>query len=152
MMMMMPTTMICSRSRDILLRGRPCIRKLTYHRTLLKQNKEHEIQPDSASVSTEIKMKNAALATSLLAFCFGVAWYSMYAVGQAGGGAEDPLAALVNEAASAQQKHEREERQANDANKMLKEFQSGGYDPDKYEEEEELMNSRNKKRPWYKFW
>jgi hypothetical protein len=120
-------------------------------RTLPKLNDFHEIPPDSASVSTEIKVKNAALAVSLMGFCVGVAWYSTYAVGQAGGGAEDPLAALRNEAAAAQQKHEREERKASDAEDVLKQFHAGGYDPDLLEDQAEETITK-KKRPWYKFW
>jgi hypothetical protein len=140
------------RSRQLLLGRSTQIRSLAYKRTVPNLSEMNdEIKPDSASVSTEIKLKNAALATTLVAFCFGVAWYSTYAVGQAGGGAEDPLAALRNEAAAAKEKQDRETRQASDANDLLKQFQSGGYDPDQYDEEQE-SNSKKSNRPWYKFW
>ena len=100
-------------------------------------------------VSDAVVSKNFALAFLLLAFCGGVGFYSMNAVGQAGTGEDDPLAALRQEAAAAQEKQDRENM--NDAEEIIKQFQAGDFDPDKYEElEEELENS--KQRPWWKFW
>ena len=103
-------------------------------------------------VSNEIRAKNAVMGASLLAFCFGVAWYSMSAVGQAGSaGSDDPLAGLRQEAAEAQERHDREEKSSGEATEMLRQFQAGQFDPDKYEEEEDVEN-KPKKRPWWKFW
>lgn len=101
------------------------------------------------SVTPETKMKNIALATTLSAFCVGVALYSMNAVGQAGSGSDDPLAALRQEAAAAQEKHDRENRKTDDATEMLKQFRAGDYDPDKYDE---LDETEKPKRPWWKLW
>jgi len=112
--------------------------------------------PALAIVSTETKVKNAALAASLFAFCAGVTVYSMNAVGQAGSsGDDDPLAVLKKEAAEAQQRHDAETRSAESTEAMLKQFQAGEYDPDKYEEDDD-EKSRGKagrrQRPWWKFW
>jgi len=104
---------------------------------------------DVITLSTETHMKNAALATSLVAFCFGVAWYSMRSVGQAGRAGDDPLATLRQEASEAQEEHDRQNRSADEAAQMLKKFQEGEYDPDKYEEEE---SDKPMGRPWWKFW
>jgi hypothetical protein len=96
--------------------------------------------------------KNAVMAVSLLGFCFGVTWYSMNAVGQAGAaGSDDPLSGLRQEAASAQEKQERQEKSTDEAAVMLKKFQKGDFDPDKYEELEAEENSKSK-RPWWKVW
>ena len=101
-----------------------------------------------ALVPTETKVKNAALATTLVAFCFGIALYSMNAVGQAGTDPDDPLSALRKEAAVAQEQQDRDDKAAGEAADMLQKFQKGEFDPDRYEELEENPS----KRPWYKFW
>jgi hypothetical protein len=106
---------------------------------------------DVALISTETHVKNGALAAFIVAFCFGVAGYSMQAVGQAGSGdAQDPLAGLRLEAEGARDRQAHDSQQTSDATAMLKKFQAGEYDPDKYEEEDELNGKPN--RPWYKFW
>jgi hypothetical protein len=119
-----------------------------------KVKPQHE-QPELAHegeitfVTPETHMKNAALATALISFAFGVAYYSMHAVGQAGlDEVDDPLALLKQEAAQAQDQHDKEEKQAGDATDMLKQFQAGDFDPDKYDELEE----DKPKRPWWKVW
>jgi len=100
-------------------------------------------------VTPETHMKNAAMATGLFSFAVGVAYYSMNAVGQAGSDEEtDPLALLKHEAAQAQVEQRKEEKQTGDANEMLKQFQAGDFDPDKYEE----LDEEKPKRAWWKFW
>ena len=77
----------------------------------------------------------------------------MNAVGQAGtAGSDDPLAALRQEAAAAQEEHAREEKSSGDATEMLKQFQAGDFDPDKYEDLEEEEQATGKPRSWWKFW
>lgn len=100
-------------------------------------------------VDSQTKLKNIAMAGGLFAFCFGVAWYSMNSVGQAGSSADDPLAALRLEAAEAQAVRDQEASSTDSATQMLQQFQKGEYDPDRYDEEEEQPK---RKRPWYKFW
>ena len=73
----------------------------------------------------------------------------MKSVGQAGGAGDDPLARLRQEASEAQAEHDRENRSAEEAAEMLKKFQEGDYDPDKYEEDE---SDKPMGRPWWKFW
>lgn len=110
---------------------------------------ELEFEGDIVVVPPETHMKNAALATALVGFAFGVAYYSMNAVGQAGSNEEtDPLALLKKEAALAQDEHSKEEKQAGDANEMLKQFQAGDFDPDKLED----LDDDAPKRSWWKFW
>ena len=111
---------------------------------------------ETVEITPEIQRNNTLLAVALLCFCGSVTWYSLKVVGQSGsldGSNEDPLAALKQEAEAAQEKKLRESQQMADAQEMIKQVQSGAYDPDKYEEEEEeeLMNRRRKK-PWWKFW
>jgi len=118
---------------------------------LPKTHPKPENEEVVAIISPEIRTKNVALGTFLVAFCFGVAWYSRNAVGQAGGDADDPLAALKEEAAAAQEKHDRENQSTDKATEMLKQFQSGEYDPDKYDELEE-EEEKPTKRPWWKLW
>jgi hypothetical protein len=110
------------------------------------------VPEEEAAIPHETQVKNGALAVSLLAFCVGVAWYSMNAVGQAGGDKDDPLAALKEEAAVAQVKQDREAQTSDEATSMLESFQSGEFDPDKYEELEAEQEAANRKSPWYKFW
>lgn len=105
-----------------------------------------------AEITPETHMRNAALAASLLGFCFGVGYYSMTSVGQAGSEKDDPLAVLKEEAAQAQKKADRESRTSEEASDMLRQFQAGGFDPDKDEELELEEEIKAKKRPWYKFW
>jgi hypothetical protein len=117
---------------------------------VLPQHEQTELahEGEITFVTPEMQMKNGALATALIGFAFGVAYYSMHAVGQAGlDEVDDPLALLKQEAAQAQELHDKEEQQAGDANDMLKQFQAGDFDPDKYDELEE----EKPKRPWYKF-
>jgi hypothetical protein len=118
---------------------------------VLPQHEQTELahEGEITFVTPETHMKNGALATALIGFAFGVAYYSMHAVGQAGlDEVDDPLALLKQEAAQAQELHDKEEQQAGDANDMLKQFQAGDFDPDKYDDLEE----DKPKRAWYKFW
>jgi len=115
-------------------------------------------------VSPETKLKNAAMAAALFGFCFGVAWYSMNSVGQAGGGGssgddisdDDPLAQLRREARQAQTKRDRETQTTDNAQDMLRQFQQGKYDPDSELEDDEGAKSNSEKgssrRPWWKIW
>jgi hypothetical protein len=112
------------------------------------------------TLDNTIRMKNAALATVLVAFCFGIAYYSMHAVGQAGTTSSsntndngDPLAVLKAEAAIAQEKYDKEQQETANTADMLQKFQLGEYDPDHVSDEEldDLIEPK-KKRPWYKFW
>lgn len=107
-------------------------------------------------MSNGIRMKNAGMALTLLGFCFGVAIYSMNAVGQAGsGGQDDPLAALKQEAAAAQEKLQRESQQTESTADMLQKFQAGDYDPDVLEQnelEQAQEEAAKKKKAWWKFW
>jgi hypothetical protein len=113
-----------------------------------------------ALVSIETKVKNAVLAAGLVAFCFGVAAYSMKSVGQAGSDPSDPLSTLREEAAEARQRQDREDRSVQDATEMLRQFRAGEHDPDRYDEAEAgeggvaavTPGGKDKKRPWYKFW
>lgn len=114
------------------------------------QDPDTIVAVDEGEIPMATHVKNAALAAFLLSFCFGVAFYSMKAVGQAGSSPEDPLSALKKEAAMAQEKQEQENRTTDEATEMLSQFQSGGFDPDKYEELEEEMEQ--KKKPWWKVW
>jgi hypothetical protein len=108
-------------------------------------------------ISREIKMKNAVMATGLLMFVIGVMAYSARAVGQAGGGAEDPLAALQNEASAAFEQREIEKRRSEEAEKSLKQFEEGELDPEgddfiALKDPDIYSGGGKKKRPWYKFW
>lgn len=111
-------------------------------------------EAEMAIVSNETRLKNAAMASVLLAFCCGVTYYSMNAVGQAGtsGAKDDPLAALREEAQAARDKQDRENQSTTDATEMLKQFQAGEYDPDKYENDGEDEKTSASKRPWWKIW
>jgi hypothetical protein len=103
---------------------------------------------ETIEISTE---KNGAMAATLFSFCVGVAWYSMNAVGQAGtAGSDDPLAALRQEAAAAQDKQDRQEKSTDEAAAMLKKFQAGDFDPDKVEDLED--EESKPKRSWWKVW
>jgi hypothetical protein len=113
------------------------------------------------TLDNTIRMKNAAMATVLMGFCFGIAYYSMHAVGQAGSSTSstdttsDPLAVLKAEAAIAQEKYDREQQATATTADMLQQFQKGEYDPD-HVSDEELDNllelTDKKKKPWWKFW
>jgi hypothetical protein len=127
------------------------IKRLSKPAPVLAQHVQTELahEGDIIFVTPETRMKNVALATALMGFAFGVAYYSMHAVGQAGSDeVSDPLALLKHEAAQAQVEHEKEEKQTGDANEMLKQFQAGDFDPDKYDELEEEKT----KKSWWKFW
>lgn len=112
---------------------------------------EQEIMSASVSqeVSGEVFRNNVLLATGLVAFCSGVMWYSMHAVGQAGASEDDPLAALKEEASEAQAARDKESRQSNEATDMLRQFERGAFDPDRVEEDEE---DQKPKKPWWKVW
>eukprot|EP00977_Amphora_coffeiformis_P013201 scaffold3405_cov167-Amphora_coffeaeformis.AAC.8 len=112
---------------------------------------EQEIMSASVSqeVTGEVVRNNVLLASALVAFCAGVMWYSMHAVGQSGSSEDDPLAALKEEASAAQAARDNESRQSNEATDMLKQFESGAFDPDRLEEEEEAAKP---KKPWWKIW
>ena len=111
------------------------------------------------TLDNTIRMKNAAMATTLAAFCFGIAYYSMYAVGQSGttststNDSSDPLAVLKAEAAMAQEKFDKEQEDTANTADMLQKFQMGEFDPDHVSDEEldDLIDPK-KKRPWWKFW
>lgn len=108
---------------------------------------EDDIPP--ITLNNTIRMKNVALATALLGFCFGIMWYSMHAVGQAGE-KDDPLSALKKEAAAAQKKHDQEQATTANAADMLQKFQKGEFDPDHVPEEDE--DEAPSKKPWWKVW
>jgi len=120
-----------------------------------KQQPSEFIDPDSPFVSTSTHAKNGVMAISLIGFCFGVAWYSMNAVGQAGSSDDDPLSALKIEAEAARERKEKEGRDLEEATAMLKQLDAGQVDPDTYEDEEEAKisegNGKQKKRSWWKF-
>lgn len=104
-------------------------------------------------------MKNAGLGLALTGFVFGVAYYSMYAVGQASkANADDPLAALQQEAAAARAAQADELTETENAAAMLEKFQKGEYDPDLQEQQaileaQEAEGAAAKQRkPWWKFW
>ena len=103
----------------------------------------------SQEVSGEVFRNNVLLATALVAFCGGVMYYSMHAVGQSGSTSDDPLAVLKQEAADAQAARDKESRQSDEATAMLKQFEQGAFDPDQLEEDEEDIKP---KKPWWKFW
>ena len=112
---------------------------------------EHEFMSESVSqeMSGEMFRNNILLATAL-ASCFSVImWYSMHAVGQSGSSVDDPLAALKEEASEAQAARDKESRQSNEATDMLKQFESGAFDPDRLDEEEEVSKPE---KPWWKVW
>ncbi len=117
-------------------------------RTTAVSGAEEEVE-QAVLVPPATHAKNAVMALSLLTFCCAVAWYSMNAVGQAASG-DDPLAALREEAAAAQERHEKEEKSTAESAEMLKKFQAGDFDPDKYEEDE--AGEQKPKRSWWKFW
>jgi hypothetical protein len=108
---------------------------------------EDDIPP--ITLNNTIRMKNAALATVLLGCCFGIAWYSMHAVGQAGD-KDDPLSVLKKEAAAAQKVHDQEQATTANTADMLQKFQKGEFDPDHVPEEEE--GEATSKKPWWKVW
>jgi hypothetical protein len=101
-------------------------------------------------LSTEVHRNNFLLATGCVAFCGAIMWYSMYAVGQSGGQADDPLAALKEEASAAQAIKDKESRNTDEATAMLKQFERGAFDPDQVDDDEESQPS--KKKPWWKVW
>ena len=106
----------------------------------------------SASVSQEVSgemfRNNILLATACVATCAGIMWYSMHAVGQSGSSQDDPLAVFKEEASEAQAARDNESRQSNEATDMLKQFESGAFDPDRLEDEEEVKP----KKSWWKVW
>lgn len=114
-------------------------------------NRSHS-EPDVAEIPIATTVANIALGTALMAFCIGVGLYSMNKVGQASnsgsGDPDDPLAQLKREAAYAQESRQQKERTTSEATEVLQQFQSGEYDPDKYEDD--LGNEERK--PWWKFW
>jgi hypothetical protein len=101
------------------------------------------------TIDSTIRMKNAALGVTLLGFCFGVAWYSMNAVGQSGADDSDPLSVLKQEAAAAQVQQDRQHADEAKSADMVRQFQAGEYDPDKLDDEE---SEPVKKSRWWKFW
>lgn len=113
-------------------------------------------EPESVTVDSSIRTKNAALAAALACFCFAVAAYSMNAVGQSGVNedGEDPLAVLKQEAAGAQEKRAQQEESEKQQQEMLQQFEAGQFDPDKQEldELEAADDGGKKKKPWWKFW
>ena len=114
-------------------------------------------EPESVTIDSSIRMKNAGLAVVLTGFVFGVAFYSMNAVGQSGiqEDGTDPLAVLKQEAAGAQEKRSQEEESDKQQKELLKQFQAGQFDPDQQElaelEAAEDMTGQRKKS-WWKFW
>lgn len=112
--------------------------------------KEMSASSVSQEVSGEVFRNNMLLGAACLAFAGGVMWYSMHAVGQSGSSADDPLAALKEEASEAQAARDKESRQSDEASSMLKQFQRGGFDPDQVEEDDEDI--KTDKKPWWKFW
>jgi hypothetical protein len=128
---------------------RTVVRHLTARRFKGSSAAPSPIEPDTALVSTGTHVRNAGLAVVLLSFCGGVAYYSMRAVGQAAAG-DDPIASLRQEAMVAQERHEKEEKQTQESQDMLKKFKAGDYDPDRYEDEDD--NSAPRKKPWWKVW
>jgi hypothetical protein len=122
-------------------------------RRLLSTPGQPEFPEDIAIIDTKVRMKNAALGLALFAFVFGVANYSMHAVGQASK-ADDPLAALQQEAAAARAAQSKEMTETEDAAAMLEKFQKGEYDPDVAELEalEAEMAAKERKKPWWKVW
>jgi hypothetical protein len=112
-------------------------------------------EPATIALDNTIRMKNAGLGVILLGVCFGIMAYSMNAVGQAGSGKDDPLAALKQEAAKAQEKKERVSQETESTADMLLKFQAGEYDPD-VQEQEELEQAQEaatkQKKAWWKFW
>jgi len=114
-------------------------------------------EPESVEIDQGIRLKNAGLAVGLLCFCFGVAYYSMQAVGQSavGDNEEDPLAVLKQEAVAAQEKRSQQEQSTKDQQEMMQKFQAGQFDPDQQELDELEAgdgSAGNKKKPWWKFW
>ncbi|GAX15866.1 hypothetical protein FisN_2Lh405 [Fistulifera solaris] len=128
---------------------RTAVRHLTNRRFRDSSAAPSPIEQDTSLVSTGTHVKNTSLAVVLLGFCGGVAYYSMRAVGQAAAG-DDPIAALRQEAMVAQERHEKEEKQAQESQDMLEKFKAGDYDPDRYEEEDD--NPATRKKPWWKIW
>jgi hypothetical protein len=122
-------------------------------RLLSTPGQQPEFPEDIAIIDTKVRMKNAALGLALFAFVFGVANYSMHAVGQASK-ADDPLAALQQEAAAARAAQSKEMTETEDAAAMLEKFQKGEYDPDVAELEalEAEMAAKERKKPWWKVW
>lgn len=112
-------------------------------------------EPALISVNTTIRLKNAALGLGLLGFCAGVSTYSMNTVGQAGGDKDDPLSALKQEAAAADENAQREEQLTVSTAELVRKFQAGDFDPDMQELkdlEQELEEAARKRKPWWKFW
>jgi hypothetical protein len=130
-----------------------------YHRALFSSPAAGE-GDDVVVIPFRTKVSNIVLASALFSFCGGVMWYSAYAVGRSGNSSgsdssssEDPLAVLKQEASVARVKHEKDQQTTQDATSMLQQFQSGEFDPDKYEDEAELDRSKKANgKPWYKFW
>ena len=106
-------------------------------------------------ITHEIQRNNLALAGTLIFFCGSVTWYSIYAVGRSAsldGNSEDPVAALQREAEAAQAKKLRENQEMADAEEMIKQAQSGAFDPDNFEGLEEEASAKRSKKAWWKFW
>jgi hypothetical protein len=118
---------------------------------------ERHFQNDTSEVTvvdSSTRTKNAILALTLTGFCFGVAWYSMNAVGQAGVDNSDPLSVLKLEAASAQARNGQLDVDENTSADLVKQFQAGVFDPDKIEETISVDASKDKMnlKPWWKLW
>jgi hypothetical protein len=124
----------------------------------LNPSQDPEIDPllnanSMAVVPRSTVIKNAVTAAVLLSVAFGIGAYSMNTVGQAGGqGEDDPLATLRQEAAVAQERVDRENEATEKTREMLGQFESGAFDPDRYEDVEAEMERAKAKRPWWKVW
>ena len=104
------------------------------------------------AIDSATRAKNAVLAVTLAGFCFGVAWYSMNAVGQSGADQSDPLSVLKHEAATAQAKHGHLEAEETKSADLIRQFQAGEFDPDRIEDDIDQNKGNNKARSWWKFW
>jgi hypothetical protein len=117
---------------------------------------------DPVELHPNVRIYNAVLGLALAAFAVGVGAYSMYAVGQAGGNAndgDDPLAALRHEAAVAQQKADADATRLQENEQLVQQFNKGGFDPDDavLDDDDDYAPSDNNassaaKKPWWKFW
>ena len=126
--------------------------------TTSKQQYDMNAEPESVTVNSNIRAKNAGLAFALSAFCLAVAIYSMNAVGQSGVNedGEDPLALLKKEAANAQEKRSQQEQSDRDQQQLMAQFEAGSFDPDQQQLDEleaaSAAGSGKRKKPWWKFW
>jgi hypothetical protein len=124
---------------------------------------DYPAEPTTIEVTTEIKMKNAAVASLLVCAVAGIWYYSMSAVGGQGSAADndnnDPLAQLKIEAKEAMDRQDKENQPDERAKQLLQEFNRGDHDPDKAEvdaleefDKEEEKDTKTKKKSWWKFW